>query len=155
MTYYSADPPLVRRPSKLSPQDRLWRPPQPPPKDETSPRLSPRHSPQVHPSANNSPRLQPSSSPRLRPTMTSPSPHHQDAAVPPARQVSPPRQTYVHPTLKNIPFLDGLRFQARPPQPSTRALFHPRHPPTTERQVIAHSGADTGRRSRAHAAQTR
>ncbi|KAH7105108.1 C2 domain-containing protein [Auriculariales sp. MPI-PUGE-AT-0066] len=32
MTFYSAAPPLARRPSKLSPHDRLWRPPQTPPK---------------------------------------------------------------------------------------------------------------------------
>ncbi|KAF8508105.1 C2 domain-containing protein, partial [Hysterangium stoloniferum] len=32
MTYYSADPPLARRPSKFSPRDRLWRPPATPPK---------------------------------------------------------------------------------------------------------------------------
>ncbi|GJJ11258.1 hypothetical protein Clacol_005490 [Clathrus columnatus] len=41
LTYYSAEPPLMRRPSKLSPKDRLSRPPITPPKERTSPYLSP------------------------------------------------------------------------------------------------------------------
>ena len=152
MTYYSASPPLVRRASELWPQDRLWRPPPSPPKDETSPRPSPRSSPQAQPNASNSPRLHHSSFPRLRPTIPSPSPHHREAAVPQARQVSPTpaaviRSSHIqkHPVPRHGRFCLG--FQARPPQPSTRALFHPSHPPTTERQVIAHSGTGTGPRA--------
>jgi hypothetical protein len=119
MTYYSAAPPLARRPSKLSPNDRLLRPPATPPKDTTSPYSSPQRSPQLRASlnTNTSPRIQPpssphllSSSPHLYPTASSASssPRHGETDLPtvPRPGSTPPRQPYVDPTLKNIPFLD-------------------------------------------------
>ncbi|KAF8589376.1 hypothetical protein K439DRAFT_1628818 [Ramaria rubella] len=119
MTYYSADPPLARRPSKLSPNDRLWRPPATPPKDRTSPYLSPQRSPQIRPidNANSSARIPPSLSPGMLPSTSQPrsasassvNQHSQDSAPTPSvptAATSPPRQPFVDPTLKNIPFLD-------------------------------------------------
>ena len=90
MTHYSANPPLVRRASKLSPQDRLWRPPPSPPRRDLAPSLPAALAAEAAQCNCNSPRLHHSSSPRLRPTIPSPSPHHREAAVPQARQVSPP-----------------------------------------------------------------
>lgn len=66
MTFYAAAPPIGRRPSKLSPHDRLWRPPQTPPKTPSpgrSPGTSAQHLPvpSQQPPRNNDP---PVSNPR-------------------------------------------------------------------------------------------
>ncbi|KAF8522547.1 C2 domain-containing protein [Gautieria morchelliformis] len=120
---------LEMTPSKLSPNDRLLRPPATPPKEATSPHVSPQRSPQLRASLNTnaSPRIQPpssprllSSSPRLYPAVSSASssPRRGETHLPtvPRPGSTAPRQPYVDPTLKNIPFLDvGPAYNPAPP----------------------------------------
>ena len=113
MTYYSAAPPLARRPSKLSPKDRLLRPTPTPPKETTSPSLSPQQSSQIRPSSNtsDSPAMRPDSSlhvnlpSRLYPATSSP-PRLDEEGHPTPLPWFPTPPRHVDPTLKNIPFLD-------------------------------------------------
>lgn len=104
MTYYSVEPPpITRRPSKLAPKDRLSRPPVTPPKERTSPYLSPQNASAVgtgHPLRSS----QPTDSSAVLPSVRPPSATHSPLDLPPSLQVPkihPQRQS--PPSLPHVP----------------------------------------------------
>lgn len=118
MTFYSATPPLARRPSKLSPKDRLWRPPVTPPKNKTSPNLKPQRSPLLGPAVlptnvpDPSPSIPPGLPPQLRPGVpatiredvgVSGSNIFQTSHIPPLPSQHSPRPPSISPRREDMP----------------------------------------------------
>lgn len=127
MTFFAAQPPTVtRRPSKLSPSERLWRPPQ----SATPPSLTPAHTPS------------PQSSPRHHPAALPGSPGRHAPTSPTGTHLVPPAASRT-PSPKHAP-LPALPEEAEPTLQPVPSVLRPRNAKSSPTPLPAPQPAPAG-----------